>query len=121
MKNQERNREKQLERLFEESRASLPELEPDPGLPAHIRALAASRAVSEGRRVAMPRRGLAWLPLAGVAFALSIVAGGYVGYRAWESSQDPAIQQIHETDAFSSALSQSGFADDMATNSEGEE
>jgi len=119
MNDRDRNLEKQLGRLFEESRASLPGLEPDPGLPAHIRALAAARAV-ESRRAPAPRR-WAWVSLAGAAFALSIVAGGYVGYQMWASSHDTTPEQVRDTDAFASALAQSGFADDLASNSEVQE
>lgn len=116
MRNHDHNREKQLERLFEESRPSLPQLEAEADLPAHVRALAAAR---DSRRE--PRRGWAWLSLASAAFALSIIAGGYAGYRMWVSSHDTATQQVRDADAFSSALSQSGYADDMASNDEAQE
>ena len=113
MKNQDRNREKQLERLFEKSRELLPGLEPDPGLPAHIRALAAAR---DSRRE--PRRGWGWVSLAGATLALSIMTGGYVGYQVWKLSQNAATEQVGDTDAVASALSQSGFADELALNNE---
>jgi hypothetical protein len=117
MKNQDQNREKHLERLFLESRAALPALEPDPSLPARIRALAAmATPVSPA-----PRRRWAWVSLAGATVALSIFAGGYVGYRAWASTQDTASEQLSDTDSFSAALAQSGFADDVAGGSEVQE
>jgi predicted anti-sigma-YlaC factor YlaD len=119
MKNQDQNREKQLERLFLESRALLPGLEPDPTLPAHIRALVAADAVAA--RALTPRRRWAWLSLAGATVALSIFAGGYVGYRAWVSTQETASEQMGDADLFGSALAQSGFADDVAGGSEVEE
>ena len=113
MNERDKNREIQLERLFLESRASLPELEPDPSLPEHIRALAAARK-DDLPRAEAHRRGWAWATLAGATVALSIFAGGYVGYRAWVSSQETSSEQISDADAVSAALGQSGFADDLA-------
>jgi hypothetical protein len=108
------DREKQLERLFAESRAFLPELEPDTTLPARIRALAATRAADVERSSRAPRRGWAWVSLATAAFALSIATGGYMGYRLWASTDESTTEQISAPDAFASAFSQSGFADDLA-------
>lgn len=116
MRNPDHSREKHLEHLFEQSRASLPLLEPDPTLPGHIRALAAAR---DSRRA--PRRVWSWVSLAGATLALSIVAGGYAGYQMWKSSHDSSTEQTRDTDALSSALTQSGYADDMASNNEAQE
>ena len=113
MNERDKNRDIQLERLFLESRASLPELEADPSLPAHIRAMAGVR--TDGPRYAeAPRRHWAWVSLAGATVALSVFAGGYVGYRAWSSTQDTASQQMSDADAVSAALGQSGLAEDLA-------
>ncbi len=114
MSDRDRNREERLERLFAESRALLPELEADPALPAHIRALAA-RAANERRPNRAPRRGWAWVSLAGATVAMSIVTGGYVGYRLWSSSQE-ATEQMSDA----GALSQAGLADDLAGGEVGE-
>ncbi|HKW15594.1 MAG TPA: hypothetical protein VJS69_13995 [Candidatus Krumholzibacteria bacterium] len=114
MNERDKNRDIQLERLFLESRASLPEFEPDPDLPAHIRALAATRPANEDRPARASRRGWAWVSLAGATVAASILTGGYVGYRLWTMTQEPTVQQITDSDAIGAALSQSGFADDLA-------
>lgn len=114
MNERDKNRDIQLERLFLESRASLPELEADPSLPEHIRAMAATH--KEEVRTVAPRRGWAWVSLAGATLALSIFAGGYVGYRAWASSQDTASEQMSDADAVSALLGQSGLADDLASS-----
>lgn len=112
MNERDKNRDIQLERLFLESRASLPELEADPSLPAHIRAMAA-RGTNDAARTEAPRRRWAWVSLAGATVALSIFAGGYVGYRAWVSTEDTASEQIGDADAVSAAFGQIGFADDL--------
>jgi len=113
MNERDKNRDIQLERLFLESRASLPELEADPSLPAHIRAMAAAQR-NDAARTGAPRRRWAWVSLAGATVALSIFAGGYGGYRAWASSQDIASEQMRDADAVGAALGQGGFADDLA-------
>jgi len=111
MKHDDMNREKQLERLFAETRASLPDLEPDATLPARIRALAATRA-HEQRPHRAPRRGWAWASLATAAFALSIATGGYMGYRLWTTTEEAQTEQMSESDAIAAAaFSQHGFAD----------
>jgi hypothetical protein len=117
MSDRDRKREEQLERLFAESRSLLPKLEADPGLPAHIRALAA-RATHEPGPAGAPRRGWAWASLAGATVAMSIVTGSYVGYQLWVSSQEPTTEQVSDSDAFAAAISQSGIADDLAGNGE---
>jgi len=111
MKHDDMNHEKQLERLFAETRALLPELEPDATLPARIRALTANRAANPARA---PRRGWAWASLATAAFALSIATGGYMGYRLWSTSQEAQTEQMSDSDAFAAAFSQSGFAEELA-------
>lgn len=120
MKHDDMNREKQLERLFAETRAFLPELEPDATLPGRIRALAATRAANELPPTRAPRRGWAWASLATAAFALSIATGGYMGYRLWANTQEAQTEQMSDSDAFAAAFSQSGFAEDLA-NGEVEE
>lgn len=108
MKNDDMNREKQLQRLFAETRALLPELEPDATLPARIRAQAAN----EQRPHRAPRRGWAWASLATAAFALSIATGGYMGYRLWATTENTQNEQMSESDAIAAAaFSQHGFAD----------
>ena len=108
MKHDDMNREKQLQRLFAETRASLPELEPDATLPARLRALAAH----EQRPHRAPRRGWAWASLATAAFALSIATGGYMGYRLWATTENAQTEQMSESDAIAAAaFSQHGFAD----------
>lgn len=110
MKHDDMNREKQLERLFAETRASLPELEPDATLPARIRALA--RAANEERPHRAPRRGWAWASLATAAFALSIATGGYMGYRLWATTEGAPAEQMSESDAIAAAaFSTHGVAD----------
>lgn len=112
MKHDDMNHEKQLERLFAETRASLPELEPDATLPARIYALAATRAANEHRPERAPRRGWAWASLATAAFALSIATGGYMGYRLWTTTEEAQTEQMSESDAIAAAaFSQHGFAD----------
>ena len=114
MNERDKNRDIQLERLFLESRASLPELEADPSLPAHIRAMAAAQP-NQTAHTETPRRRWGWVSLAGATVALSICAGGYVGYRAWSSTQDTASEQMSDADAVSALLGQSGLADDLAS------
>ena len=112
MKHDDMNREKQLERLFAGTRASLPELEPDATLPARIRALAAARAADEERPHRAGRRGWAWASLATAAFALSIATGGYMGYRLWATTEAAPAEQMSESDAIAAAaFSTHGFAD----------
>ena len=106
------NREKQLERLFAESRASLPELQPDATLPARIRALAAARAANEDRPMRAPRRGWAWASLATAAFVISIATGGYMGYRLWATTEGAQTEMMSESDAIAAAaFSSHGFGD----------
>jgi hypothetical protein len=114
MKERDRHYEEQLERLFEASRASLPAIEPDPGLPAQIRAMAEDRAAVRPPAARRSRPRWAFVSLAGAALALSIMAGGYVGYRAWAATQDTSTDVTRDADTFMAAWSQSGFADDLS-------
>jgi hypothetical protein len=109
MNQRDRHREEQLDRLFQAG-ASIPTLEPDPGLPGRIRQLASVRTPArEAVGAGWMRPRWAWLSMAGAAFALSLFAGGYIGYRAWTASQDAATTD----DVLMTALSQSGLADDL--------
>ena len=114
MNERDPNREESLDRLFKATGASIPTLEPDPGLPLRVRELAAAeppRRERTGSSWMRPR--WTWVPLAGAAFALSLIAGGYIGYRAWSATQDLAIEQ-READVFMTAWSQSGLAEDLS-------
>jgi hypothetical protein len=109
MNEKDRHREEQLTRLFASAGPeSIPTLEPDPGLPTRIRALAA--AGSERSRTAF-RLGWAWVSVASVVVMLAAGFGGYLGYRA--ASAKLASEQITEADAFMTALYQSGFVEDL--------
>lgn len=112
MKYDDMNREEQLERLFTESRASLPVLEPDATLPLRIRALAAARAANQDRPMRAPRRGWAWVSLATAAFVISIATGGYMGYRLWATTEGAQPELMSQSDAIAAAaFSTHGFAD----------
>jgi hypothetical protein len=117
-------RQEKLTRLFESTGpASIPTLEPDPHLPARIRALAREGATerSGARRGATallwPRS--AWLSLGAAAVALALL-GGYIGYRAGTSLAASSFEvaeaesaALESADAFWSAWSQSGFAEEL--------
>jgi hypothetical protein len=105
--NKERNREEQLERLFKAA-GPVPTLTPDPLLPMHVRALAASDVHRASPAVARPR--WAWLSLAGAAFALSMIVGGYIGYGAWSSTE---VESTDDAEVLVTAWLQSGFAEDL--------
>jgi hypothetical protein len=104
----ERNREEQLERLFKTA-GPLPELTPEPLLPMRVRALAASDVSSPA--AARPR--WAWLSLAGAAFALSMIVGGYIGYGAWSSTEQTAVESTDDAEILVTAWLQSGFVEDL--------
>jgi len=120
MNDRDRNIEMRLERLIEESRASLPHLEPDPGLPARVRAMGSAGSAGSGRRAGWPHRRWVWASFATAAVALSIFAGGYVGYHLWAVSQGSASEPSGDSELFASVVLQSGFADDIVANSEGQ-
>ncbi|HET6350245.1 MAG TPA: hypothetical protein VFH88_14295 [Candidatus Krumholzibacteria bacterium] len=114
MKEQNRHREEHLDRWLEHAGpASFPTLEPDPGLPDHIRALAARDRDPRPAGWSRPRWG--WISLASAACALSILLGGYIGYHAWASSQ-PATASVQSSDAdmLMAAWAQSGFVEDLS-------
>ena len=114
-----------LERLLRDAAPALPELEPDPHLPARVRALARERAVGRAGAPSPARR---WGLVTAGAAALAVAAliGGYVGYRAGlaRAPLTPAVTTVDTTtdtgedlaaiDAFWSAWSQGGFADDLS-------
>ncbi len=116
--NNERNREEQLERLFKTA-GPVPTLTPDPALPMHIRALAASDVHRASPGTARPR--WAWLSLAGAAFALSMIVamivGGYIGYGAWSSTEQAAVESPVESsddaEVLVTAWLQSSFVEDL--------
>lgn len=106
-KEQDRNREEQLERLFRMAGPdSIPAITPDPGLPARVRALAAAGdgAVERGLRRWTPR--WAWVSMAGAAVACCVLFGAYLGYRAAEDLI-PA-PSAEEAEVLTAAWSQSG-------------
>jgi hypothetical protein len=110
MNEHDRKREEQLSRLFETA-GPVPTLTPDPVLPMRVRALAASAARDRNRSIARPR--WAWVSLASAAFALSIVAGGYVGYRAWASTEPTDTESTGDAEVLVTVWLQSGFVEDL--------
>ena len=121
MNERDKNRYDRLERLFTSAGpSSLPTLTPDPALPSRIRALAAGTTAAGPARAGWARPRWAWVPLAGVAVALSILAGGLVGYHAWLGSAQPTTEDLSDVDVFVSAWSQSGLADDLTQLDTGE-
>jgi hypothetical protein len=94
---------------------TLPILDPDPHLPAHVRALA--RAGAAPRHA--PRR--CWLPVSvgAAVVALALLFGGYLGYQAGaalavsSAEASPVHTPVASADALWSVWSQSGFADDL--------
>jgi hypothetical protein len=126
MKDRDTERQDKLTRLLESAGpGSVPTLEPDPHLPARIRAMvregAAERARERGGATSLLRPRWAWLSFGTVAVALAVVAGGYIGYRAGASLaassarevSEAEIAQLESADAFWNAWSQSGFAEDL--------
>jgi hypothetical protein len=115
MKERDRIRQEKLNRLFEMAGPeSIPALTPEPGLPTRIRALA-----GRGERTRGARRWM-WVPVAAMGVMVSLGAGGYLGYRAWESTQ-PLNSATDEAGALMAAWSQSGFSeglDQVETNRE---
>jgi hypothetical protein len=87
-----------------------PVLEPDPRLPARIRAANRSR---PRLRVVRTRR---WVPvsLAAAALAVAIAIGGYLGYTAGATVAAESEVAVAEsgTEVLLSAWSQTGFAED---------
>jgi hypothetical protein len=112
-----RNDDEKLTRLLREAGpASIPTLEPDPLLAARVRALA--RETPRLRLV--PARRRRWVPvsLAAAAVVAALVAGGYLGYSAGSSMAAASVELAQgdsgttDVDAFFSAWSQTGFADE---------
>jgi hypothetical protein len=109
--------EKLTHLLRQSGPGTIPTLEPDPHLPARIRAMARENV----RLRAAKRRG--WVPvsLGATALAVAVAIGSYIGYTAGTSmaSRTLDVAQTDETtqglDAFWDAWSQSGFGDDLAT------
>ena len=86
MNTRDRNREESLDRLFR-SAGPIASLQPDPHLPMRIRALAEAGVRAPEPHAARWTPRWAWVSLAGATFALSIMVGGYIGYRAWASTE----------------------------------
>lgn len=110
MNEQDRTREEQLERLFATA-GPIPTLTPDPLLPMRVRALASSGGDGRARTVARPR--WAWVSLASAAFALSIIAGGYLGYHAWATAEQTTAESTGDAEVLVTAWLQSGFVEDL--------
>jgi hypothetical protein len=116
-----------LERLLRDAAPALQELEPDPHLPARVRALARERAAG-GAGSPSPARRWGLVTAGAAALAVAALIGGYVGYRAGlarapltpattaaEITTDTdAGEDLAAIDAFWSAWSQGGFADDLS-------
>lgn len=109
MNEHDRKREEQLERLFAAT-GPVPALTPDPALPMRVRALAASEGDRRTRTVVRPR--WAWVSLASAAFALSLIMGGYIGYRAWTSTEETTADS-GDAEVLVTAWLQSGFVEDI--------
>jgi hypothetical protein len=110
MNERDRHREEQLERLFRVAGPeSIPMLEPDPGLPARVRALAQA---GERARATAPRRWTprwAWVSMASAAVAGSILIGAYLGSHA--AADLAAPDSGDEAEMFTAAWSQSGSSE----------
>lgn len=119
------NDEKLTRLLQQAGPGSIPTLEPDPHLPGRIRAIARERAQVHAMKTHR------WLPvsLAATALAVAIMTGGYLGYTAGTSIAAGSAQEVAQgdeatqgADAFWSAWSQEGFAEDLAIiETEGDE
>lgn len=98
-----------LDRLLARVRAQTsPFPAPDPNLPARVRALSVS--FRNDVAVREQPRPWAWASLVGAALIL-IGAGAYIGYGAASHSLSP--QQANDADTFITAISQSGFGDEI--------
>jgi hypothetical protein len=124
MKHRDTDRQDRLTRLLASAGpGSVPTLEPDPHLPARIRAMVREGAAGRagGGAAALLRPRWAWLSFGTVAVALAVVAGAYIGYRAGTSLAASSAREVSEAeiarlesaDAFWNAWSQSGFAEDL--------
>jgi len=109
MNESDKTMDEELDRLLAWLRVDTAELPtPDPGLPARIRVLAVHTNATAHER---PRR---WV-LASLAVAvLMLVAGtgAYVGLGV--AFHSPTRQQSNDADVFITALSQSGFGDEIS-------
>lgn len=98
--------------------ALLPRLEPDPFLPAKIRARAA-----EGRAARVPVKAAGWIPLSAAAamFFVAAATGVYLG-RGLSTAARPAAES-ELVDSYSEAFSQESLADrwEVAVQNGGEE
>jgi hypothetical protein len=116
----ERSPDEKLTRLFPAAfPGAIRALEPDPYLPARIRAM-----VLEGAQARIAGRlagGRRWVPvwLGATALAVAMVAGGYLGYAtgtslsAGPADAAPSDEVTQGIAVFAEAWSQAGFADDL--------
>jgi len=118
MNDRDRIQDEKLTRLLQSAGPeSIPALEPDPHLAARIRAMVrdgvAQRAPAGGAAAIRPR--WAWLSLGTAALALSVMLGGYIGYHAGTATATSTAvsESASDDEAFLSAWSQSGFAEDL--------
>jgi hypothetical protein len=112
MKERDRNREEQLNRLFElAGPESIPMLTPDPGLPTRVRRLAAARTPDVRPARWSPR--WAWVSFAGAAFAASIALGGFIGHHVWQSGRTNAVVTA-EARLLMTAWTQSVMVEDVS-------
>lgn len=120
MNDRDRIQDEKLTRLLQSAGpGSIPALEPDPHLPARIRAMVQDempRRSPAGSAAVRPR--WAWLSLGTAALALSVMVGGLIGYQAGTSTVTSGTalesESASDDDALWSALSQSGFAEDLS-------
>ena len=118
MNDRDRTEQEKLTRLLQSAGpGSIPALEPDPHLPARIRAMARDGAPrrAPAREGAGKQPRWAWLSLGTAALALSVLLGGYIGYRAGTSAvtSSSVSESASDDDAFWNAWSQSGFEEDL--------
>jgi hypothetical protein len=109
-----KNHDEKLNRLLRDAGPqSIPTLEPDPYLPARIRALAREKS---GPQMARARR--RWIPLS-LAAAVAIAIGGYLGYSAGTTMAASSVEVARNDETTSgvaalwNAWSQAGFAEDL--------
>lgn len=108
MNEYDKRMDEELDRLLACVRADTSPLPtPDPGLPARVRATALRTTTAHW----CPRRWV-WASLVVVALMLVAGTGAYVGLGA--AAHSPSHQQSNDADVFITALSQSGFGDEIS-------
>src|SRR6188474_1507115 len=109
MNEYEKRMDEELDRLLMCVRADTSPLPtPDPGLPARVRATAFRTTTTAHER---PRRWV-WASLVVAALMLVAGTGAYVGFGA--AARSPGHQQSNDADVFITAISQSGFGDEIS-------